>query len=137
MEKEILLNKCKFIYEIFKEGGETECIKWHDKLITNEWLLIHKLIECPMTKLVGVTPEEICEIPAKYKKSKNPVYSLTDEDLDLLIEIENVLLKRSKQIWGLSHKKKIKGGGDITPYETGYSSLYAYIELLERIMEGR
>mgnify|MGYP003291204019 CR=1 FL=1 len=60
---------------------------------------------------------------------------LTKEELGLLIEIENVLCKRSRQIWGITHSKKIKGGGDITPYETGYDKLYAYMELVAKIIE--
>lgn len=65
---------------------------------------------------------------------KKTSYELTQEDKDLLIEIENVLCKRSRQIWGLTHKKKIKGGGDITPYETGYDKLFEYMSLLARII---
>ena len=61
-------------------------------------------------------------------------YRLTDQDKDLLIEIENVLLKKSRRIFGITHKKKIKGGGDITPYKTGYDRVYDYIELVSRII---
>lgn len=65
---------------------------------------------------------------------KKKTYKITDADMDLLIEIENVLIKKSRQIWGLTHKKKIKGGGDITPYETGYNKVYDYMELVARII---
>lgn len=61
-------------------------------------------------------------------------YQLTDEDKDLLIEIENVLIKKSRSIFGITHKKTIKGGGDITPYKTGYDRVYDYIELVSRII---
>ena len=61
-------------------------------------------------------------------------YKLTNEDMDLLIEIENVLIKKSRSIWGLTHKRKIKGGGDITPYKTGYDKLRDYIELVAKII---
>ena len=61
-------------------------------------------------------------------------YQLTDKDKDLLIEIENVLIKKSKQIFGITHKKKIKGGADITPYETGYDKVLDYIELVAKII---
>ena len=61
-------------------------------------------------------------------------YQLTNKDKDLLIEIENVLIKKSKQIFGITHKKKIKGGGDITPYETGYDKVFEYMELVAKII---
>lgn len=67
--------------------------------------------------------------------TRESTYKLTDDDMDLLIEIENVLIKRSKQIWGPTHKKRIKGGGDITPYETGYDKLFDYMELVARILK--
>ena len=35
---------------------------------------------------------------------------------------------------GLPHKRKIKGGGDITPYKTGYDKLRDYIELVAKII---
>lgn len=67
-------------------------------------------------------------------KTRKKDYKITDEDMDLLVEIENVLMKKSKAIWGITHKRKIKGGGDITPYETGYDKLNDYIELVARII---
>lgn len=65
---------------------------------------------------------------------KNSIYEITDEDKDLLIEIENVLCMRSRQIWGVTHKKEIKGGGDITPYKTGYNRMFDYLDLVARII---
>ena len=65
---------------------------------------------------------------------KKKPYKNTDEDMDLLIEIENVLIKKSEAIWGLTHKRKIKGGADITPYETGYDKMFDYMELVARII---
>jgi DNA replicative helicase MCM subunit Mcm2 (Cdc46/Mcm family) len=65
---------------------------------------------------------------------KNNICEITQEDKDLLVEIENVLCMRSRQIWGLTHTKKIKGGGDITPYETGYDKLFEFMDLVARII---
>lgn len=65
--------------------------------------------------------------------TKKP-YQLTDKDKDLLIEIENVLIKKSRKIFGITRKKKIKGGGDITPYETGYDKVLDYMELVAKII---
>jgi hypothetical protein len=61
-------------------------------------------------------------------------YKITNKDMDLLVEIENILCKKSSAIWGIRHKRKIKGGGDITPYETGYNKLYDYMELVAKII---
>ena len=65
---------------------------------------------------------------------KRKPYQLTDKDKDLLIEIENVLIKKSRKIFGITRKKKIKGGADITPYETGYDKVLDYIELVAKII---
>lgn len=65
--------------------------------------------------------------------TKKP-YQLTDKDKDLLIEIENVLIKKSRKIFGITRKKKIKGGADITPYETGYDKVLDYMELVAKII---
>ena len=65
--------------------------------------------------------------------TKKP-YQLTDKDKDLLIEIENVLIKKSRKILGITRKKKIKGGADITPYETGYDKVLDYMELVAKII---
>ena len=65
---------------------------------------------------------------------KKKAYKITDEDMDLLIEIENILIQKSKTIWGVRHKRKIKGGGDITPYETGYDKMFDYMELVAKII---
>lgn len=65
---------------------------------------------------------------------KKKPYKITDKDMDLLIEIENVLIKKSEAIWGIRHKRKIKGGTDITPYETGYNKMFDYMELVAKII---
>lgn len=65
---------------------------------------------------------------------KRKPYQLTDKDKDLLIEIENVLIKKSRKIFGITRKKKIKGGADITPYATGYDKVLDYMELVAKII---
>lgn len=65
---------------------------------------------------------------------KKKPYKITDKDMDLLIEIENVLIKKSKAIWGIRHKRKIKGGANITPYETDYNKMFDYMELVAKII---
>lgn len=130
-KRNTILENSKAVYEDFKRVGH---VTWGGEIIYNEWLLINKMINHPAVIEAGITPEEICEIPAKYKSTNETSYKFTEEELDLLIEIENILCKRSKQIWGMTHKKKIKGGGDITPYETGHDKLYDYMELVARIL---
>lgn len=66
-------------------------------------------------------------------KKKKP-YKITDKDMDVLIEIENILMNKSRKIFGITRKKKIKGGADITPYETGYDRVLDYIELVAKII---
>lgn len=125
------LKRFQTIYEVFKTDG---VIKWKGKIISNEWVLMGKLITTGIE--MGLTPEEICKIPIKCKITKNHTYTFTDEELILLMDIENVLCKRSRQIWGLTHKKKIKGESLYPPYEyeTSHDRKYDYMELVARIL---
>ena len=160
ISKEELLERLELVSNIFAEKGE---LIWAGEMITDEETLRNKVKELlrtpkkihPRHDTITIFPrlsikiwddliekakaEQMVTIPtSEYNKLlqlvKENTYKVTDDDIDLLIEIENVLIKRSRQIWGLTHKKKIKGGGDITPYETGYDKLYDYMELVARII---
>ena len=132
--KEELLEKLERCYTALVKDGR---IVWAGETIDNDddfkRVVEDAIKEVTKAKVTMKDVEAVMrEVRTEFKSTN--ICEITQEDKDLLIEIENVLCMRSRQIWGLTHTKKIKGGGDITPYETGYDKLFEFMDLVARII---
>ena len=129
-DEKMLRNKVKgLLHGTKKIDPRDNTVMIHPKLSIKVWDDIFEKAKAKQTVTIPVS-----EYNKLLQSANENTYKITKEDKDLLIEIENVLTQKSKAIWGLTRKRKIKGGGDITPYETGYDKLYDYIELVARII---
>lgn len=132
--KEELLEKLERCYTALVKDGR---IVWAGETIDNDddfkQVVEDAIKEVTKAKVTMKDVETVMRKVRTELKTTN-ICEITQEDKDLLIEIENVLCMRSRQIWGLTHTKKIKGGGDITPYETGYDKLFEFMDLVARII---
>ena len=119
---------------LYFDDNHGNSYKIHAKDALNIAYILFDSVGHSYDELDDIYDEWIYQLKKGKSKPKKKVYKITDEDIDLLIEIENVLCKKSRSIFGITRKKTIKGGGDITPYETGYSKVYDYMELVARII---